>query len=73
MHAQVTLWYGSANHSGNDENKHDRVTFQLAAVDLNSSILFFSFFFLFFFFLIFFICQYNLFLYYMGTRSALGL
>ncbi len=25
------MWYG------NDENKHDKVTFQLAAVDLNSS------------------------------------
>ncbi len=34
---QLTMWYGSANHSGNDENKHDEVTFQLAAVDLNSS------------------------------------
>ncbi len=31
-----TTWYGSANHSDNDENKHDKVTFQLAAVDLNS-------------------------------------
>ncbi len=25
MHAQLTTWYG------NDENKHDEVTFQLAA------------------------------------------
>ncbi len=30
MHAQLTTWYG------NDENKHDKVTFQLAAVDLYS-------------------------------------
>ncbi len=27
---QLTTWYG------NDENKHDKVTFQLAAVDLDS-------------------------------------
>ncbi len=33
------MWYGSANRSGNDENKHNKVTFQLAAVDLNSSTL----------------------------------
>ncbi len=39
MHAQLTIWYGSANHSSNDENKHDKVTFQLSAVDLNSSTL----------------------------------
>ncbi len=38
-HAQLSTWYGSANHSGNKENKHDKVTFQLAAVDLNSSTL----------------------------------
>ncbi len=30
MHAQLTKCYG------NDENKHDKVTFQLAAIDLNS-------------------------------------
>ncbi len=30
MHAQLTRWYG------NDENKHDKVIFQLAAVDLDS-------------------------------------
>ncbi len=36
MHVQLTMWYDSANHSDNDENKHDKVTFQLAAVDLNS-------------------------------------
>ncbi len=30
MHVQLTKWYG------NDENKHDEVTFQLAAVDLDS-------------------------------------
>ncbi len=28
--------HGSANHSDNGENKNDEVTFQLAAVDLNS-------------------------------------
>ncbi len=39
MHAQLTTWYGSANHSANDENKNDTVTFQLAVVDFNSSTL----------------------------------
>ncbi len=29
MHAQLTKWYG------NDEDKHDKVTFQLVAVDLD--------------------------------------
>ncbi len=38
-HAQLTTWYGSANHSDNDENIHDKVTSQIAAVDLNSSTL----------------------------------
>ncbi len=33
MHAQLTMWYG------NDKNKHDKVTFQLAAVDLHSGTL----------------------------------
>ncbi len=37
MHVQLITCYGSANHSGNDDNKHNIVTFQLAAVDLNSS------------------------------------
>ncbi len=32
-HAQLTTWYV------NDENKHDKIRFQLAAVDLNSSTL----------------------------------
>ncbi len=36
MHVQLTMWYGLANHNGNGENKHDKVIFQLAAVDLNS-------------------------------------
>ncbi len=30
MHAQLITWYG------NYENKHDKVTFQLAVVDLDS-------------------------------------
>ncbi len=34
-----SMWHGSAKHSGNDEIKHDKITFQLAAVDLNSSTL----------------------------------
>ncbi len=34
--SKVTTWYGSTNRSCNDENKHDKVTFQLAAEDLNS-------------------------------------
>ncbi len=29
MHVQLTMWYG------NDENKHDKVTFQLVALDLD--------------------------------------
>ncbi len=29
----VDTFYGSANHSGNEENKHDELTFQVAAVD----------------------------------------
>ncbi len=37
-HMQMTVCYGSVNHSGNGENKHE-VTFQLAAVYLNSSTL----------------------------------
>ncbi len=37
--SKVTTWNGLANRSDNDENKHDKVTFQLAAVDLNSSTL----------------------------------
>ncbi len=36
---RLTMCYGSANHSCNNENKHAKVTFQLAAVDLNSSAL----------------------------------
>ncbi len=32
-YTQLTMWYG------NDENKHNKVTFQLAAVDLNYSTL----------------------------------
>ncbi len=36
-HVQLTMCYDSANHNGNDENKHDEVKFQLAAVDLNYS------------------------------------
>ncbi len=30
MYAQLTMWYGI------DENKHEKLTFQLAAVDLKS-------------------------------------
>ncbi len=30
MHVQLTKWYG------NDENKRDKVTFQLSVVDLDS-------------------------------------
>ncbi len=43
-HAQLTMWYSSANYSRNDENKHDTKSSKsqfnlLCTVDLNSSTL----------------------------------